>query len=724
MIRALIYGDSNLNVIDGSSVWITSISAVLSEVVDEVHVLLKTPVTNDRLLAAVEENAKVYVHAHREGRAVRDEIVDPLDSRESALRLAQLTKRISPALVIVRGLDACAEAARDKPLASRLWAYVTDLPFPLSRASEHGISRLRRIAANSKRMLSQTESSRAYLEAIAPEAAGKTVLLPPMVPNSFFATTPNISDSHPESLQLVYAGKFAKDWRTFEMLELPALLAERGIDAKLTFIGDKFQRDRQDPSWHIRMKEALGRFSADPESSVRWLGGMARADVAAHIRKADIGLGWRSRSMNSSLELSSKLIEYGASGTSPLINRTADHEALFGKDYPLFIDKDDISHVADTILRGVSTLGKTSEVSLNAARRYSYESATNRLRTELTRSSTLDTVRVEKRVTRLGIATHDMKFMGDLLDMFLTMPDINPQIDIWKTLHENDANHSREVLAWADTILCEWAGPNAVWYSNNKRPGTNLIVRLHAFELKGPWLQRINIDAVDQWIFVSEPYRQLTITQLGLDPARCQVIHNGLNTDDYDRPKSPGAQFHIGLAGYVTYNKRPDRALDLLENLIEHDERYTLHIKGRAPWEYEYEWKKPAQKLAYEDFFSRIHKSRQLSESVIFEPFSPDIASWLRKIGIMLSPSNSESFHLAPAEGMASGAVPVIWQRAGAEEIFGAQYIVHSAEEAAEAILRLRPESFFSRESSVAKMRAKGWDAPIAHDLWKGLLRE
>src|SRR5690606_15931239 len=120
-------------------------------------------------------------------------------------------------------------------------------------------------------------------------------------------------------------------------------------------------------------------------------------------------------SMNSSLELSSKLIEYGASGTSPLINRTADHEALFGKDYPLFIDKDDISHVADTILRGVSTLGKTSEVSLNAARRYSYESATNRLRTELTRSSTLDTVRVEKRVTRLGIATHDMKFMGDLL---------------------------------------------------------------------------------------------------------------------------------------------------------------------------------------------------------------------------------------------------------------------------------------------------------------------
>src|SRR5699024_8714048 len=155
MIRALIYGDSNLNLIDGSSVWIASISAVLSEVVDEVHVLLKTPVSNDRLLAALEVNSKVHVHAHREGRAVRDAIVDPLEHRESAVRLSQLSRSISPSIVIVRGLDACAEAVREKQVASRLWAYVTDLPFPLSRASERGISRLRRIAANSKRMLAQ-----------------------------------------------------------------------------------------------------------------------------------------------------------------------------------------------------------------------------------------------------------------------------------------------------------------------------------------------------------------------------------------------------------------------------------------------------------------------------------------------------------------------------------------------------------------------------------------
>lgn len=725
MIRALVYGDSNLNIIDGSSVWVTSISAVLSEVVDEVHVLIKTPVTNDRLATALESNPKIFIHAHREGNPIRENIVDPLTAHEVGYRIKQLSSRLSPEIVLVRGFDACAETSRHKSVAPRLWSYVTDLPFPLSRASARGISRLRRIATTSKRMFAQTESSRSFLESLAPEAAGKTLLLPPMVPDYFFGDRTATISVTPgrEPLKLIYAGKFAKDWRTLEMIELPSLLAERGVHASLTFVGDKFQRDRQDPNWHSRMNTRLTEAAADPGSNITWLGGLSRDSVSSHIRKADIGLGWRSRSMNSSLELSSKLLEYGSGGTSPLINRTPDHELLFGKDYPLFVERDDILHVADVIAENLTKLPEAARVSLGIAEKYSYQATADRLRIELERANVLDRVQINGRAIRLGIATHDQKFLGDLLDLFSTMPDMNPRLDAWHTLHDHDVTQSLELCEWADVILCEWAGPNAVWYSRNKKPGSRLLVRLHAFELRGPWLHDIDIDSVDQWIFVSEPYRQLAMAQLKLRPERCVVIHNGLDTRDYDRPKSAGAQFHIGLAGYVTYNKRPDRALDLLGLLLEHDSRYVLHIKGRAPWEYEYEWKKANQRLAYEDFFHRIRSSKSLSESVSFEPFSPDMASWLRRIGVMLSPSISESFHLAPAEGMASGSVPIVWDRTGAADIFGAPYLAQSISQAAESVLNLRSDSSFKRESNVAKMRAKGWDTPIAHTLWKQLLR-
>ena len=116
--------------------------------------------------------------------------------------------------------------------------------------------------------------------------------------------------------------------------------------------------------------------------------------------------------------------------------------------------------------------------------------------------------------------------------------------------------------------------------------------------------------------------------------------------------------------------KRLDRALDLLEELLEEDPRYTLHVRGRMPWEYPYEWKKPFQREAYLEIFDRIGRSPALRDAVVFEPFGADMASWMRKIGYILSPSSDESFHLAPAEGMASGPSRCSGKGPGVDEIF------------------------------------------------------
>lgn len=305
--------------------------------------------------------------------------------------------------------------------------------------------------------------------------------------------------------------------------------------------------------------------------------------------------------------------------------------------------------------------------------------------------------------TRLLIASHDFKFLGELVPHLETSPRFDVKFDGWETLHAHDVQQSLELTDWAKTIFCEWAGPSVPWYQSHKRPGTRLVVRLHAFELNGQWLDTVNFDEVDTLVVVSEHYRSTVIERFAINPDKVVVIPNSVNSTDLNRPKTPDAQFHLGLAGIVKFGKRPDRALDIIEMLAAHDERYCLHIRGRAPWDYSYEWENPEQKQLYLELYARIAESEVLRNRVIFEPFAPDMGTWLRQIGIVLSPSANESFHLAPAEGMASGAIPVIYQRPGAEDVFGKDYLVESTHEAVEPILSYRDRVIFERESARTK---------------------
>ncbi len=76
--------------------------------------------------------------------------------------------------------------------------------------------------------------------------------------------------------------------------------------------------------------------------------------------------------------------------------------------------------------------------------------------------------------------------------------------------------------------------------------------------------------------------------------------------------------------------------------------------------------------------------------SVIFEPFGPDIDVWFRKIGFILSPSDDESFHLSIAEGMASGAIPIIRLREEVPGLYPGEYTFSDVREAVELIERFR----------------------------------
>ena len=730
MSRILIYGDVSVNVIDGSSIWLASVAEVASRLFDEVHVLLKFSPANDVVIGQLRRHPRVVLHHPDESIALSAHGGHTPES--AAEHAARLSSQSRFDVILVRGMEACWAFVRRHELAAVLWSYVTDLAFPPEKLSKNNLNRIGVISDKSRALFAQTESARSYLEAIAPAAAGKTSLMSPMVPESAFEVLSSSPPPGRTRLELIYSGKFAREWRTLEILELPKLLRQYGIDARLTMVGAKFQKNKQDRTWDERMRRALEEAHAAPDSGVEWLGGLTRQQSVQAMARSHIGIGWRSPELDSSLEVSTKALEYGAAGAVPLINRTLDHEALYSVSYGGFVRGDtDVRGVADAISSLVPNLPASRALARSVSDQFSMQRASERLGKAFSRAgipvlsdrepALLHTVVRAKRVL---IASHDFKFMGEIVAALKSDPHVELAIDAWPSLHVNNAEQSESLLSSADVVLCEWAGPNLVWYSKRVRDDQRLVSRLHGFEVRtGTWLPEVAVDRIAALTVVSDLYRDLVLRALPVTPEQVKVVPNLLDASDLSRPKLPGSQFRLGVAGFVPFLKRPDRAVDVLAQLLDVDERYSLHFRGRAPWEYPHVWRDAVQRQQSLETYRRIASSPRLRSRVVFEPFGADMGSWLRKIGIMLSPSDTESFHLAAAEGLASGSAAIVWERPGAAEIFGLDRVVESTESAVAKILQLAPDGDYGVVSHNGRREAAlRWDLDVVLPQWWDLL--
>ena len=185
----------------------------------------------------------------------------------------------------------------------------------------------------------------------------------------------------------------------------------------------------------------------------------------------------------------------------------------------------------------------------------------------------------------------------------------------------------------------------------------------------------MKIGNVDTVICVSDYYTRLTREKTGWPAAKIVTVPNALDVPQFDRPKLDGARFNLGMTSMVDMRKRVDLALDVLEELRRDDDRYQLFIKSGMPWELWWVWQHQEQRKHYFDAFRRVQRSPLLQGAVVFDDGGPDVPAWLRRIGFILSVSDDESFHMAPAEGMASRAVPAIRHWPGAETIYDSRWI-------------------------------------------------
>lgn len=289
---------------------------------------------------------------------------------------------------------------------------------------------------------------------------------------------------------------------------------------------------------------------------------------------------------------------------------------------------------------------------------------------------------------RLAVVGTDLKFINPLLPYF-SSAGYDVQVDEWPKFRTNDEAGTKRLLSWADTVVCEWAGPNAVTASRHKRNGQRLIVRLHRMELAHPYWRDIDIEAVDCVVTVGPYYRRKTLEVTGWPEDKLVVVPNFVDPDLLDRPKDPEAIHNIGMIGIASSRKRVDLALDALAVVRERDARARLFLKGQDPWNTKWVSDRPEEVEYFDRIRERIATDPRLGEAVVFDPPGDDVGDWLTKIGTILSTSDDESFHLSPAEGMASGAVPIVRTWPGADEIYDSRWLVGDAAEMGDRLLGL-----------------------------------
>ena len=383
-------------------------------------------------------------------------------------------------LLIVRGRRMASRIVADGHFRGRMWTYLTDMPSRPrdDRGRDHGAERL---AEASCYLLCQTEELRGILETWIPQA-GKCVLYPPLVPVATFGLHPQDHVSDP--VQLVYTGKFAPAWNTLEMTGLPTALSGAWRCRRAA------HGRRQDPRRPGRpgLPRRMGRRCGPPRRGLARRRAPTGGDAVA--AGCDIGLGWRVPTWTRAWSCRRRCSSTGRGSAGGAQPHPA-HEALLGVGLPAVRRR----RPATWSRSRLTPAPKIRDDSGTAAERCRTQPSSSRWRARPSgcASSSTGPSRRARQPARSAataaclVAGHDFKFFTRLLDHCQALPSSRSGLTGGRACPSTTRSASQELLDWADVVICEWCGPNAVWYSQQSGPDSRLLVRLHRFELYRPW---------------------------------------------------------------------------------------------------------------------------------------------------------------------------------------------------------------------------------------------
>lgn len=667
-MKVAILAEQNFNLIDGSTIWLLNVCKLMARLPGlEISVLLRHPLT-DRILADEVPSALRLVDAAEIARVTGMAVpaLEPATLIRTLRDWEQAKGRFER--IFVRGEAFLSVLLADPGFAPRIIGYAPGAIPDLAQPEPDWLV-LGRAARTP--FVVQSEPAKRAMESLFDYPAHVVHVVPPIVFHDPDAAPPQ---RDPTAAILCYSGKidlhYGMDW----LIGLSRRLgAEPGL--KVSLIAGKDTWRPRYPEFFKDMDAFRADISAGRLPHVSLVTGVPHATAKALMSAADFAYCLRHARYDDVIEISTKIVEFCTAGVAPILNDTALNRALFGEDYPYLIDilTEDVEDRVIAILRSKgSPLHTQAQARIaEVAARFSADRLAGALgKAILGRGPDQAAAPLTTRPRHVLLATHDAKFLRPFLDRVQGEPQIRISKEHWLTTTHPAAPPS--VPADVDTVFCEWACENTVWHSQNKRPGTRLIVRLHRFEAFRDFPKRVNWAAVDALIVVSEHFRDIMVQQFGVDPARVHVMPQFIDWHALRRPKLPAAPFTLGLVGINPFDhKRFDRAVDFVATLRARDPRFRLLVRSMMPWKIDWVWNKsPEDRARFVEVFARIQSDPLLAGAVRFDPAGPDMEEWYRGIGTILSSSDSEGCHTSVMEGIASGCYPVVHDWPGAQSLF------------------------------------------------------
>ncbi len=665
-ITTLLYADISMNVVDGSSVWLSSVATMLAG--------------GGRCLLLSSQNIASEMIRSNIRHAERLTILTPEDlgyphQRFQIDHACAILRRLDDQLpgvrnVVVRGCDVAEQVLSTRQFRSRAFAYLTDFyelgeegpSFPERRQKQVAIA-----ATQAAKLLVQTPQIAAALEQCGGRAF-EACLLPPSIPPVELAAASRTPTAG-RAIRVGYAGKINPQWGILELLDWAERLRAQGVAIELHIASGKIS-DRS-------AGFAVAGLRAQLLSRIKALGGqfhgdLNRDDAMRLMAGMDYVWCWRPASLEEyTLELSTKLVEMAALGARCFCWPNAINRELLGEDYPFYITGFE---------QFTALLKEDRPAPATLAEEIGQHFSQEVIGPALVQHCLNHPVEVSS--PRILVSGHGLKFIEPYAS-HLKASGHHVRRDPWQWSAPFDEEATRKAAQWADVVFCEWGLQNAVWHSQNLRDGARLVVRCHAQEVREraqKFTSQIDAQAVERFIFVSERIRREAIALYGWAEDKCVTIPNFVLEDEYRFAprKRDGGAITLGLLGMIPHSKRFDRALDLLAALRGQGMDARLHVKGQQPdrLAYMFAANRREEMAWFSAQYERIESDPMLRGMVQFEDWGNDVAQWYEGIDHILSPSDHESFHYAIADGVLAGCHPVVWQWEDAERVYPADWCV------------------------------------------------
>jgi glycosyltransferase involved in cell wall biosynthesis len=229
-----------------------------------------------------------------------------------------------------------------------------------------------------------------------------------------------------------------------------------------------------------------------------------------------------------------------------------------------------------------------------------------------------------------------------------------------------------------DVVFFEWASELLALASHLPKRCA-IVTRLHRYELY-EWADRINWDAVDRVILVSEAKRCEFIARFPNQARKVAVIPVGVDLHKFkyvERSFERNGGGNIGMLCHLAPRKRVYEMVLAFSELAERNPQLHLHIAGGAG---------PAFR-DYEEALRFLVEQLRLHDRVTFYGNLKEPWNWYPQIDVFVSNSFSEGLQVAPMEAMAMGCCVHSHHWHGADELVPAEYLYFTDHELQEKLL-------------------------------------